>query len=444
MKKTANKLIAFITALLVFMAASAAVHAAAEAADKTKVKSMIDKTAEFVTGNADVLEDSDFDLLTLGLLQSGANVPDEYMNTYLAYIKESLDDVLASDNNQGRLTYISLALTAAGLNPANFDGKNLLAPLGKLTDVIDDIYSAPYVLMLLDNGYSDFTGEGATTRASLISWLLDQINSDEGGYRPDFGYGPSLDVDTTALIICALWPHRAQAGIQSVINKSIAVLSDEAVQEANGGYLSWGTESPESAARVITAICTIGKNPADGAVGFVKADGNPFTALSIFYLEETGGFYSPYGATDEPNSFSTRDGFIGLAAYSRLLAGNTASVYNLDNAGLANEITAMINALPAAITAKDIASVNSAKAKYDALPGYLKIYIINSDKLSAAVSAANALQNSQTTSSNSTASDELNDPIPPTGNGQFPTMIFAVLALCGMTILITCKAGKRA
>ena len=443
MKKTPRKLIALIIALLVCIVA-AVPASAADPDDKAKVKTMIDKTAEFLIENADVLENSDFDLLTLGLLQSGASVPDGYMNTYLAYIKENLTEILAKDNNEGRIIYISLALTAAGLNPESFEGKNLLAPLSTLADITDDMYSAPYALMLLDNGYADFTGAGATTRAGLISWLMGQLDSTDGGYRPDWGYGAELDADTTGLIICALWPHRTQTGVQKAIDDAIAALSDTAVQDTDGGYFSYGTKSPESAARVLAALCTAGKNPANAENGFVKAGGNPFTSLSSFYIAETGGFYSPYGEPDEPNSFSTRDGLMAIAAYSRLLNGK-ATVYTMDNAGLADEITALIGALPETITASDIAAVDSAKYKYDALPGYLKTYITNSGKLSAAVTAANTLRNTSTTStpSSTISSNQIQDPIPPTGNGEFPVMVFAMLAICGIAVLLAHKAGNQ-
>lgn len=98
------------------------------------------------------------------------------------------------------------------------------------------------------------------------------------------------------------------------------------MQQADGGFASWGTASAESAAQVITALSTI-EIDCDSDSRFVKNGCSAYDALLSYYVAG-GGFKSAY--TNAVNTYTTCQAFYSMAAYNRFKA-NEAPLYDMSD-----------------------------------------------------------------------------------------------------------------
>ncbi len=85
--------------------------------------------------------------------------------------------------------------------------------------------------------------------------IMDKQLSD-GGFSLD-GSGGS-DPDITAMVIQALAPYYTDShpDVRAVVDKAVARLA--ALQNAAGGFKSWGSINSESVCQTIIALCAIG------------------------------------------------------------------------------------------------------------------------------------------------------------------------------------------
>lgn len=198
-------------------------------------------------------------------------------------------------------------------------GYDLLAKLADTDDVTyQGMNGAVFALIALDSGKYDVPtaaeGGNQTTRDGLVAYLLAQQLSD-GGWALS---GSSADPDMTAMVLQALAPYRAgDASVQTAVGKALKVLSD--MQQADGGYSSWGTLNSESCAQVLIALSTLGIDPTKDA-RFIK---NGLTLLDalLAYAPENGFRHTADGEVD---AMATEQALCALTAYARLLDGKTA------------------------------------------------------------------------------------------------------------------------
>ena len=127
----------------------------------------------------------------------------------------------------------------------------------------------------------------------------------------------------TAMAVQALAPYYGtDAGVKEAVDKALECLSD--IQDKDGGYASWGTKNAESCAQVMVALTALGIDPATD-VRFIKDGHTVIEALLGFYVEG-GGFR--HVASGERNTMATEQGYYALAAYDRMLKGQT-SLYDM-------------------------------------------------------------------------------------------------------------------
>ncbi|MDR1410199.1 MAG: terpene cyclase/mutase family protein [Oscillospiraceae bacterium] len=94
--------------------------------------------------------------------------------------------------------------------------------------------------------------------------ILFEAQHEDGGYNyqlkisAEDQYSKDSDPDTTAAVLTALAPYRAEEKTAVVIQKAIAYL--KSVQLESGGFGMFG-ESADSAAQVIIALCSLGLDP---------------------------------------------------------------------------------------------------------------------------------------------------------------------------------------
>lgn len=255
--------------------------------------------------------------LVIALARSGRDVPDSYYDSVVKAVQDA--DGVLSDRKFTEYSRTILALTAIGKDPTNVGGYDLLSKLADMDDVtFQGLNGAIFALIALDSNKYDVPavadGGKQVTRDGLVAYILEQQLSD-GGWALS---GDNADPDMTAMALQALAAYRTgDKAVQSAVDKALKTLSD--MQQADGGYSSWGTLNSESCAQVIIALTALGIDPAKDS-RFAKNGLTVLDALLSFAAD--GGFR--HTADGERNDMATEQALCALTAYARLLDGKTA------------------------------------------------------------------------------------------------------------------------
>lgn len=273
-------------------------------------------------------ETTDWYALAIARVGIGDNYPG-YLEAVTQYVKQKYQEPdRLSANKATEWHRIALAMLAAGGDPSNIDGINL---------IIDGIYDKSSVslgkqgingwiwaLITLDSvGYVDLEGDQYYSREEMLGEILVEQNSDGG-----FSLSSSRsDADITAMAITALATYYndqntyryTQNKTGKLVTKNIAQVVDEALgalsemQDADGGFSSSGTSNAESCAQVLIALGAMNKNPKTDRQ-FIKNNNTVLDAL-LRYQTADGGFSHVYGGV--PDSMATAQAICGLNAYLR-------------------------------------------------------------------------------------------------------------------------------
>ena len=183
---------------------------------------------------------------------------------------------------------VILALTALGEDVTDVGGYNLLKPLSDYDQTIWQGINGPiWALIALDSHNYEIPtaakGKTQTTRENLIARILSQELS-QGGWAMS---GAKADPDITGMAVQALAPYySSNASVKGAVDRALARLS--ALQNADGGYASWGQINSESCSQVIVALTAMGINPAADK-RFVKNGKSVVDALAA-YATSDGAF----------------------------------------------------------------------------------------------------------------------------------------------------------
>lgn len=260
--------------------------------------------------------------MVIGLARSGRTVPDGYYENVVKYVQENcnaderLDENRATDNAR-----VILALTAIGKDVTNVGGHNLLAGLDEMSYVTYQGINGPiWTLIALDS--HDYAPQGDVTREKLIDAIL-------GAQLPDGGWdmmGKAADTDITAMAIQTLAPYYdTNDAVKAAVDKALDALS--AMQNDDGTFsTAFSGKTSESTAQVIVALTALGINPATDS-RFIKNGLNAVDGLCSFYVDG-GGFR--HIASGDLDGMATEQSYYALAAYYRLLAGQT-SLYDMSD-----------------------------------------------------------------------------------------------------------------
>lgn len=268
--------------------------------------------------------------VALGLARSGSisdTLAEQYAQAAYQYVKKKGSSTM-SDSKSTENSRMILALTSIGKDPTNVAGYDLLEPLADLDYVKSQGINGPiFALIALDSHDYEIpkavAGKTQTTREALIDAILAAQLSD-GGWNVN---GNGADADMTAMAIQALAPYySSNAKVKSAIDDALNRLSQ--MQEANGGYTSWGTANAESVAQVIVALTSLGIDPAsDGR--FIKNGYSTLDALISFYNDK-GGFKHSQSDMTASNGLATEQAYYALASWYRLKNGKT-SLYDMSD-----------------------------------------------------------------------------------------------------------------
>lgn len=260
--------------------------------------------------------------MVIGLARSGRTVPDGYYENVVKYVQENCDaDERLDENRATDNARLILALTAIGKDVTNVGGHNLLAGLDEMSYVTYQGINGPiWTLIALDS--HDYAPQGDVTREKLIDAIL-------GAQLPDGGWdmmGKAADTDITAMAIQALAPYYdTNDAVKVAVDKALDALS--AMQNDDGTFsTAFSGKTSESTAQVIVALTALGINPATDS-RFIKNGVNAVDGLCSFYVDG-GGFR--HIASGDLDGMATEQSYYALAAYYRLLAGQT-SLYDMSD-----------------------------------------------------------------------------------------------------------------
>ena len=179
------------------------------------------------------------------------------------------------------------------------------------------IMSWIYGLHVLNNGYecSSCTAEEAAEQ--LLSMQLD-----DGGWALWGQYG---DIDVTAMTLTALAPlYGSSSDVRNAADRGVDFLSQR--QEENGGYQSFGTPNPESAAQVLTALSALGIDCCTDT-RFIKNGNTVIDGIDCYRLPDGDFCHFENGDHSESASYQALYSFI---SYVRMKNGESP-FYVFDN-----------------------------------------------------------------------------------------------------------------
>ncbi len=234
------------------------------------------------------------------------------LEAYLAesekYIAQEWNSAVRKVTNLERIT---LTVGAANGNPRDFGGKDLIAEIYNFPNIEAQGINGPvFALIALDSGKYNIPATAKWTREGLLEIILSKQLPDGGFSLNSAG---SSDTDITAMTLQALAPYykAGETDVQIAVDKALACLSG--LQEADGGYKSWGTTNSESVCQTMIALCSLGIDP-DLDPRFIK-NGHTLLSNLLQYRADDGGFKHVLDGAS--NNMASEQALIALAAYTR-------------------------------------------------------------------------------------------------------------------------------
>lgn len=260
------------------------------------------------------------DWAVIALARGGFDLPDSYLERYRDAATQYIIDCGGVLHSRKYTEYsrMILALTAAGADPTQIAGYNLVLPLGDFDKTVwQGINGAIWALIALDSGgYEIPLNPAAKTQATrqLYIDLILARQLDDGGWSLGLH---TADADVTAMALQALSQYRSQPEVAAALQRGVECLSS--VQGPDGGFSSWGEANAESCAQVIVALCALGVDLEDTA--FVKNGVSVLDCLLSYYIPGRG-FAHTQGA--EADQMATEQALCALAACLRAQRGESA------------------------------------------------------------------------------------------------------------------------
>ena len=270
----------------------------------------------------------------IGLKRSGLYVPESYINLFysnvIAYCESK--DWQITRAKYSDYSKLILALTAIGVDARNVMGHNLLAYLSDYENVSRQGNNGTIwaLIALKSNPAYEIPEDPSAVQQNSEELLVKKVvgmQCQDGGWTL---MGTTGDSDMTGMAKQALASYYNKDGYEEVtaaIDKGLAWI--EKNQLSSGGFGTMNTETSESVAQIITALCGVGIDCGEDA-RFIKNGKWPMTGLFQYYMPE-GGFM--HVAADAGNNgggaggiidgMATEQGLYATVAYRRFLDGET-------------------------------------------------------------------------------------------------------------------------
>lgn len=291
----------------------------------------------------------------IALARSGMDLNDDYFQKYYCEVEKyaKIKNGVLHEKKYTEYARVVLALNAIGKNPENVGGYNLIAPLLDFDKTVwQGINGAIWALIALDS--DNYAADDIKKR--YIEHIISRQNAD-GGWAISEN-ASSSDADITAMALVALAKYRNEPDINSAAEAAIDFLSS--AQCDDGGFASYGSENSESAAQVLTALCTLGIPRNDPR--FVK-NGKTMVDNIYSYKNADGSF----SHTDSAGIMATEQCCYALVAAMRADSGKSAlfdmsDVERTDSRNPTNT-DSKINVPPIKFLQKTFADINDHKAQ---------------------------------------------------------------------------------
>ena len=270
----------------------------------------------------------------IGLKRSGLYVPESYINLFysnvIAYCESK--DWQITRAKYSDYSKLILALTAIGVDARDVMGHNLLAYLSDYENVSRQGNNGTIwaLIALNSNPAYEIPEDPSAVQQNSEELLVKKVvgmQCQDGGWTLMETTG---DSDMTGMAMQALASYYNKDGYEDVtaaIDKGLAWI--EKNQLSSGGFGTMKTETSESVAQIITALCGVGIDCGEDA-RFIKNGKWPMTGLFQYYMPE-GGFM--HVAADAGNNgggaggiidgMATEQGLYATVAYRRFLDGET-------------------------------------------------------------------------------------------------------------------------
>lgn len=226
-----------------------------------------------------------------------ARFPDQE-STPMTYLADHADALLAfASVNGGQAGKVVLALSAAAVDPRQFEGHNFVDILTDFQEPsgsygVGDAFKQGVAILAL-------ASVGEPVPDAALSWLTDQQAAD-GSW--DDGFGTTSNPDATAVAIMAL-----RAAGRPLNDASIEAARDflaDAQQESGWEYGPGFGPNPNSTALVIQALSALGEDWYSGSGKWVSGGQSPLQALLAFQ-SASGAFQSDFGQGPFDDAYAT-------------------------------------------------------------------------------------------------------------------------------------------
>ncbi len=265
----------------------------------------------------------------------------------------------------------AIALSVMGKDITNVDGINFAELICNHPNLTKQGSNAlVWALIALDMNNTEIPANMKWSRERMVTELLSYQNSD-GGFG--LNHSGASDIDMTAMSIQALARYQKQGEVAIAIEKAVEYLASATAKNLNLG-------NAESISQVILALA-VAERDIVSQPGFGDEMENIMSALSEYMVEGQGFKHDKKGEVDK---MATAQAMQALCAYQRFLNGESG-YWDLKGTGLiedpAEQVRAMIAALPQKITTADTQAVKIARDAYEALTEAQKARVKNLDKL---------------------------------------------------------------
>lgn len=270
----------------------------------------------------------------IGLKRSGLYVPESYINLFysnvIAYCESK--DWQITRAKYSDYSKLILALTAIGVDARNVMGHNLLAYLSDYENVSRQGNNGTIwaLIALKSNPAYEIPEDPSAVQQNSEELLVKKVvgmQCQDGGWTL---MGTTGDSDMTGMAMQALASYYNKDGYENVtaaIDKGLAWI--EKNQLSSGGFGTMKTETSESVAQIITALCGVGIDCGEDA-RFIKNGKWPMTGLFQYYMPEGGFMHVAAGAGNNGggaggiiDGMATEQGLYATVAYRRFLDGET-------------------------------------------------------------------------------------------------------------------------
>lgn len=239
----------------------------------------------------------------------GKKVPVSYLN-----------DINGGDlpaANSGQYGKYILGILAAGGDPTNINGKNLLAELCNLRDMKNvnnegGIYTTPFGLLALDAVNYEIPADAGFTREDIINKLI-TLASPTGGE------------DGVGFVLTALGKYYSvKPEVKIAVDKVVTAWAERQGEDGGFGAGAWSSENNiNTAAQVLMGLCFNGKDPQSEQ--FTKAKGNLISF--ILSLQNEDGTFNWQKSNAGSISMATEQAAYALDEYLRQQDGKK-SIYD--------------------------------------------------------------------------------------------------------------------